>query len=174
MRIQNLKSVALVLVLLGFYPDFSYSEQAISAEPVLMMDKACVANGMDNLKRRFPSLSEGDVKKITTYGCFCAYKEAQRTRLPSVGLDLWNATDCISYAVLRNAMRSTNNAALIESRCLASFPRDLTDDSANEDAASFCKCASVPVSTINSGGKKLKLTEDQLYETIVPISKACR
>jgi hypothetical protein len=174
MLIQNLKSVLLALALIGFFPVSGHSENAVPAEPVLMVDKVCITSGMDNLKRRFSNLNEDDIKNITVYGCFCAYKEAQRTTLPSVGKDFWNASDCIYYAVLRNAMRDGNNPALIENRCLASYPRDVTDDSVNEDVASFCKCASVPVSTINSSVKESKLTEDQLYESIMPISKGCR
>lgn len=173
MLIKQLKSLVLIMVLIGLFPDLSHSVTSAPKEPDLMMDKACVTSGMDNLKRRYSYLSADDIKNITIYGCFCAYKEAQRTSLPPVGRDFRNATDCVFYAVVRNAMRGGNTAASIESRCLASYPRDLTDDSANDDVASFCHCASVPVSTINVDNT-IKFTEDQLYEKIILITKGCR
>ncbi len=174
MFILRLKSSITLFLFLFFFAFLSHAEQSASSQPSLRFDERCVATGMDNLKRRFSSLSEEDIKNITLYGCFCAYKEAQRTQLPSVGQDFWNASDCIYYAVLRNAMFGAGDAASINNRCLASYPRDLTDDSANEDVANFCQCASGQVSAINSGKEATALTEEQLYEQILPISKSCR
>ncbi|MBL7525068.1 hypothetical protein [Legionella bononiensis] len=168
--------------MLVFLPCSSYSENAVNNEPYLQMDKVCVTNGMNNLKLKYPNLSDEDIKYITVYGCFCAYKEALNSSLPSVASDFRNASDCTYYAVLRNSMRHNGeadstkdmNGTLIEHECLNGYPHDTTDDSANEDLASFCKCASIPITKINSERQTMNLKEDQIYDKIITVIKGCR
>ncbi|KTD54716.1 hypothetical protein [Legionella quateirensis] len=179
---HHLKLLLLAFFMLVFLPFYSYAANGVNNEPYLQMDKVCVTNGMNNLKLKYPNLSDEDIKYITVYGCFCAYKEALRSSLPSVASDFRNASDCTYYAVLRNSMRqqvdanSTKdmNGTLIENECLNGYPHDTTDDSANDDLASFCKCAAIPITKINSERRTMNLNEDQIYDKIIRVIKGCR
>lgn len=175
-KLKALLPMAL-FILIGFLPFATYSDAAGDANPKMQMDNSCVTNGEENLKLKFPNLSEDDIKYISIYGCFCAYKEAQKTSLSFTAKDFRNVSDCIYYAVLRNSMRDSSarndtSGSTIQTSCINNYPHDLTDDSVNEDLSNFCKCASVPTGAI--GDERETLNEDQIYEKIMTVIKGCR
>jgi hypothetical protein len=176
MLVLNLRVVLLLLFLSGFPSLYGYSETIVDADSHLTMEKSCITNGQDDLRIRYSYLSEKDARYITLYGCSCAYKEAQKSSLSIVGTNFRNARNCIYYAVLRNSMRSSgkNKSSGILKNCLTSFPRDLNDDSINEDISNFCICASIPTEKIKEEIKPLKLNEDQIYDKLIVVINGCR
>ncbi|MCL9683611.1 hypothetical protein [Legionella maioricensis] len=181
MRIPILIPTLLILFLFSFPSLYGYSETTVVTDSQLTMEKACITNGQDELRIKYSYIAEEDAKYITLYGCSCAYKEAQKSSLSIVGTNFRNARNCIYYAVLRNAMRykaapssEENRSAGILKSCVSSFPRDLKDDSINEDISIFCKCASIPTEKISEEIKPLKLNEDQIYEKLITVISGCR
>lgn len=182
MRILISRPALLMLFLFSFPSLYSYSETIVDADSQLTMEQSCITNGQDDFKIKYSNITADDAKYITVYGCSCAYKEAQKSSLSIVGTDFKNVRSCIYYAVLRNSMRyqvesasgeSTNGSGIMNG-CLSSFPRDLNDDSINEDISNFCKCASIPTAKINDEIKPLKLNEDQIYEKLIAVVNGCR
>lgn len=182
MRTLNLRSLLFLLFLFSFPTLCFSSETIVDADSQLTLEQSCVTKGQGDLKLRYPYISEEDAKYISVYGCSCAYKEAQQSSLAVVATDFRNARHCIYYAVLRNSMRykvdSTKgenmNEPGIVKVCLSTFPRDLSDDSINEDISSFCNCASIPTEKIYDEIKPLKLNEDQIYEKLITVVNGCR
>ena len=181
MRILKLKPALLLLFLFSFPALYGYSETIVDADSQLTMEKSCITNGQDDLRIRYSYITEENAKYITLYGCSCAYREAQKSSLSIVGTNFRNARNCIYYAVLRNSMRYNANSSSRENKsggilkgCLTSFPRDLNDDSINEDISNFCKCASIPTKKISDEIKPLKLNEDQIYDKLIAVVNGCR
>lgn len=178
MNILILKPLLLMLLIL--LPLNGYSEIIVDKHSKLKMDKSCLVNGQENLKISFPNLASEDAKYIAIYGCFCAYKESQKSLLPTEATDFRNPRNCIHYAVLRNSMRYKAMAgkniagADIKNSCLTSFPYDVTDDSKKEDVSSFCNCAASPTETLYTQIKPLKLNKEQIYEKLIKIINSCR
>jgi hypothetical protein len=182
MRTLILKSSLLILFCLSLISLNCYSLIIINEDTKLLMDKSCFTKGLENLKKKYPTISEDNAKFISIYGCTCAFKESKKTLLSTEAKDYRSARNCIHYAVLRNAIRTEDNSASEENTngegiyksCNANFPHDVTDDSVTGDIAHFCKCASTPTKNIYDEIKPLKLDEDQIYKKLISLINGCR
>lgn len=193
MSIFTIKFFLATVFIVSFSPFNCYSETIVDANSKMTFDKSCVTNGMNNIKTKFTNITEADAQYISTYGCFCAYKAAQKSSLAVEATDFRNGKNCIHYAVLRNAIRYLQdsdenlNGEQVKKMCMASFPHDLSDDSMNEDIASFCNCAGIPTEQMYHEMKPVKqeqeqanenkpksLNEEQIYEQLISIINSCR
>lgn len=175
------KPLFLLTFLLGMTPLACYSETLIDTDSKLIMDKSCFTTGLENLKVKFPNITEEDAKQISFYGCSCVYKASQKSLIKAEATDFRNDRNCIYYAVLRNSIRyknasqgNDNTDSGVLKGCLSSFPHDLSDDSSNADVASFCKCASPLTEKIADEIKPLKLNEDQIYNKLITVINGCQ
>ncbi|CEG57233.1 hypothetical protein [Legionella fallonii] len=181
MRIFILKPIVLLLCS-QILPLCSYAEFVVEPNSKLTVDKSCITSGKNNLRVKFPNITEEDAQYISIYACFCAYKASQKSTLPIEATDFRNAKNCVHYGVLRNAIRDRAQSSTeentdgekIRNACLSGFPYDLADDSMKDEVSNFCKCAAIPTEKIYEKITSLKLNEEQISEQLIDVINSCR
>lgn len=181
MRTFILQPILLLLGLLTF-PICGHSEIIVEPNTQLSLDKSCLTDGVNNLSIAYPNIAKDDAQYLTIYACFCAYNGSKKSSLAIEATDFRNVRNCIHYGVLRNAIRVTtqssteksNNVETIKNACLASFPRDVRDDSMRADISNFCNCAAAPTEKIYKQIAPSKLNEEQIQEQLMTVINACR
>lgn len=168
-KLQLQKSFLLVAAMM--FPIISSGQTTVDPSPNLNLEQICLTKGMENIKIKFPNISAQDRESISMYGCYCALKVAQQGTIRAVAADFRNVPYCIDYAVLRTSLSA---GAGLKSKCITSYPHDVSDDSKNEDIADFCNCAAIPAEGINREIVSEKLTEDQIFTKLVSLIKGCR
>ena len=177
-----LKPIRLILTLILILPINSYSEILKKEHPLVTADKTCITDGTKNLGIRYPYITPDDAYHISLYACSCVYKASKKSLIKAEAEDFRNVHDCIYFGVLRNSIRYAQKQALekkpIDStflkQCIATFPRDMSDDSVNIDVNDFCQCASPLTEKIAKEIHFLKINNDEMSEKLMEIVKGCR